>query len=128
MPGGHLSDLLKSLTYASVVSRDSSRLRFLIASLHGLKVLAGDVQNTPENNYFIAGPELKSDQGRPIKIVYAIYGLRTSGLEFWNHFAGILGNVLKFKTSLADLDIWLRPSTIADGTNYHSYWYTLMMY
>ena len=125
--GGHLTDPPKSLTYASVVSRDSVRLGFLIAALNDLKILAGDIQNaylnasTPEKNYFIAGPEWKSDQGRPIKIVRALYGLRTSGLAFRNHLADILGNVLKFKPSLADPDVWLRSSTKADGNKYYSY-------
>ena len=44
--GGHLTESSKSLTYASVVNRDSFRLGFPIAALNGLKVLAGDIQNT----------------------------------------------------------------------------------
>ena len=72
-------------------------------------------------NYFLAGPEWKSDQERPIKIVRALYGLRTSRLAFRNHLADILGNVLKFKPSLVHPDVWLRPSTKANGNKYHSY-------
>lgn len=61
--GSHLTDLPYSLTFASVVSRDSVQLVFLIAALNKLNILAGDIQNvylnmpTPENNYFIAGSE-----------------------------------------------------------------------
>ena len=110
-----------------MVSRDSVRLGFLIAALNDLKVLAGDIQNaylnasTPEKNYFIVGPEWKSDQGRPIKIVRTLYGLRTSRLAFRNHLADILGNVLKFKSSLTDPDVWLRSSTKSDGNKYYLY-------
>ena len=42
--GGHLTDPPSSLTYASVVTRDSVRLGFLIAALNDLDILAGDVQ------------------------------------------------------------------------------------
>lgn len=41
--GGHLIGPPKSLTYASVVSRDSVRLGFLIATLIDLKILAGNI-------------------------------------------------------------------------------------
>lgn len=111
MSGGHLTDPPESLTYASVVSLNSVRLGFHIATLNGLKVLAGDIHNsylnapTPEKNYFIAGPQWKSDQEQHINIVRVLYELRTSGLAFWNYVADILGNVLKFKPSLVDPDV-----------------------
>ena len=43
--GGHLTDPPASLTYASVVSRESVRIAFLIAALNDLDILAGDIQN-----------------------------------------------------------------------------------
>jgi hypothetical protein len=42
--GGHMTDAPKESVYASVVSRDSVRLAFMLASLNDLKVLVGDVQ------------------------------------------------------------------------------------
>ena len=73
------------MTYASVVSRDSVRLGFLIAALNGLDVLAGDIQNAflnadcLEKVYFIAGHEWGSMKGRKIVIRKALYGLKSSG-------------------------------------------------
>ena len=43
--GGHLTDTLSSLTYSSVVSRDSVRIALTVAALNGLNVLACDIQN-----------------------------------------------------------------------------------
>ena len=71
---GFRSNPPASMTYASVVSRDSVRLGFLIAALNGLNVLAGDIQNTflnadcREKVYFIAGKECGPLQGRKIVI------------------------------------------------------------
>ena len=60
--GGHLVGDPGVSTFASVVSRDSVRIGFLIAALNGLDILAGDIQNaylhapSLEKNYFYAGP------------------------------------------------------------------------
>ena len=68
--GGHLTNPPLSMTYASVVSCDSVRLNFLIAALHDLYILAGDIHNAysnaPKNEkvFFYAGDEWKSDQGK----------------------------------------------------------------
>ena len=43
--GGHVTDVPHSLTYSSVVSRDSVRIAFTIAAINGLKVLGCDIQN-----------------------------------------------------------------------------------
>ena len=42
---GHKTDAPSSVTYSTVVSRDSVRIMLLIASLNELDVLSGDVQN-----------------------------------------------------------------------------------
>ena len=43
--GGHVTDPPTTLTYASVVSRESVRIAFLIAALNNLDILANDVGN-----------------------------------------------------------------------------------
>ena len=43
--GGYLTDLPTSMTYDSVVSRESVRIAFLIAALNNLEVVAGDIGN-----------------------------------------------------------------------------------
>ena len=61
--GGHTTDTPSSITYSSVVSRDSVRLALTIAALNGLDVLGCDIQNAyisapcREKIYTIAGRE-----------------------------------------------------------------------
>ena len=43
--GGHMIEAPASLTYSSVVSRDSVRIALMIAYLNGLKVLACNILN-----------------------------------------------------------------------------------
>jgi hypothetical protein len=43
--GGHMTQPATSMTYSSVVSRDSVRLAFLLATLNGLQVLSCDIGN-----------------------------------------------------------------------------------
>ena len=38
-----------------------------------------------------------------------------------NHLADVIGNRLKFKSSLADPDLWFKPMTATDGTCYYAY-------
>ena len=125
--GGHLTDPPTSLTYASVVSRDSVRLGFLIAALNGLDILAGDVQNaylnaeTKEKVYFIAGNEWKANEGRTILIVRALYGLKSSALAWRKHLADTIGNKIGFESSLADPDVWLEAETSQEDKAYYAY-------
>ena len=43
--GGHTTETPASLTYSSVVSRDSVRIAFLLAALMGLDIIVCDIQN-----------------------------------------------------------------------------------
>ena len=43
--GGHTTETPASLTYSSVVARDSVRITFLLAALNDLDVKACDIQN-----------------------------------------------------------------------------------
>ena len=67
--GGHLTDPPTSITYASVVGRETVRIAFLIASLNDLKILAGDIQNaylnahTKKKIFFYVGDEWKGSKG-----------------------------------------------------------------
>ena len=65
---GHVPDPPTSITYASVVSRDSIRIALLIVALNDLYILATDVGNayinadTKEKAYFIAGKKFGERQ------------------------------------------------------------------
>ena len=125
--GGHLTEVPTSMTYSSVVSRDTVRIGFLIAALNGLDILAGDIQNaflsapTKERIFFYAGDEWGSDKDRVVVVVRALYGLKSSALQFRNHLANTLGNRLGFKSSLADPDLWMKAATDANGFKHYSY-------
>jgi hypothetical protein len=64
--GGHKTNPSASLTYSSVVSRDSVCIGFLLAALNDLNILAVDIgnvcinANVREKVFFIAGDEFGS--------------------------------------------------------------------
>jgi hypothetical protein len=76
--GGHMTDTPGSITYSSVVSRDSVRLVFLIAGLNDLDVLAGDVTNSylnalrREKIWFEGGVETGEDRGKVLIVTRAL--------------------------------------------------------
>ena len=115
--GGLLTEVPTSMTYSSVVSRDTVRIGFLIAALNNLDVLAGDIQNaflsasTKERIFFYAGDEWGNDRDRVVVVIRALYGLKSSALQFHNHLANTLGNRLGFRSSLADPDLWMKAET-----------------
>ena len=48
------------------------------------------------------------------------YGGKAAGRDFRNHLRDCMRH-LKFKPCLADPDIWMRPATKADGTEYYEF-------
>ncbi len=99
--GGHVTDPPSSLTYSSVVARDSIRLAFLIAALNDLELLAADVGNaylnayTKEKVHTICGAEFGQNLIDHIAVItHALYGLKSSGAAWRAMFA----------TTLYDLD------------------------
>jgi hypothetical protein len=127
--GGHQTDVPS--TYSSVVSRDSVRIAFTLAALNDLDVLAADVQNahlnapTKERVYTIAGPEFgSSNLGRPVLIVRALYGLKSSGARWRDHMAQTLRDE-GFRSCLADPDAWMQPQS---KPNRDKHWECVLVY
>ena len=125
--GGHMTDPPKESTYSSVVSRDSVRIAFLIAALNDLDVLSADVQNaylnapTKERVYTTAGLEFGPQYvGRPVLIVRALYGLKSSGARWRDHMAATLREG-GFFSCYADPDVWMRKQVRPDGFKYWEY-------
>ena len=125
--GGHLVGDPGVSTFASVVSRDSVRIGFLIAALNGLDILAGDIQNaylhapSLEKNYFYAGPEWGANEGRVILIIRALYGQKSAGAAWRAHLADTICSKMKFTSSLADPDVWYKANTKPNGDKYYTY-------
>ena len=83
--GGHMTDAPPSVTYSSVVTRDSVCLALMLAELNELEVLAGDVGNAylnapcRERIWFRGGEEVGSeDRGSVCVLTRALYGLKSS--------------------------------------------------
>ena len=125
--GGHLTDPPTHMTYATVVSRDSVRICLTVAALNNLNISACDIGNaylnaeTQEKVYFVAGSEWRDKQGRVVVIVRALYGLRSSALQWQRHLADNLQYDLGYVPSLADNNVWMKRCRKANGEMYYSY-------
>ena len=123
---GHKTGAPASVTYSTVVSRDSVRILLTIAALNDLKVLGADVQNAfltapnKEKCWMIAGSEFGPDEGKTFLVVKALYGLKSASFSFRSYMAEKLSE-LGFQSSLADPDVWLRAATKGDGERYYEY-------
>ena len=124
--GGHTTETPTSLTYSSVVSRDSVRIILLAAALNRLQVMACDIQNAyltancREKIWTYAGPEFGSERGQPMIIRKALYGLKSSGMAIRAHLAETLHDI-SFKPMKADPNVWICPAVKPDGTEYYEY-------
>jgi hypothetical protein len=86
--GGHRTKAPATITYASVVSRETVCLALTIASLNDLEVKVGDILNAyitalvKEKVWTVLGPEFGHDTGKSAIIVRALYGLKSAGAAF----------------------------------------------
>ena len=124
--GGHTTDTPSSITYSSVVSRDSVRIAFTLAALNGLEIRAADIGNAylnapcREKIWTVAGTEFGSDKGKVLIVCRALYGLKSSGAAWRLMFAETL-RTLGYISSKADPDVWMKPETKPDGMEYYAY-------
>ena len=59
-------------------------------------------------------------EGKVFIEVRDLYGLKISGAAFREFLADQLDNMV-FKSSIADLDVWMREATKNDGEEYYDY-------
>jgi hypothetical protein len=118
--GGHKTETPPTLTYSSVVSRDSVRIALVAAALNDLDILVCDIEGAyltakcREKIWITAGVEFGSEAGTPMIVKMALYGLKSSGAAFRAKLAGVLHD-LQYRPTLADPDVWLKPGTKANG-------------
>lgn len=123
---GHKTKPPTSVTYSSVVSRESVRVCLLIAALNELQVLSGDIENAyltapcRERCWTRGGAEFGTGAGNIFIIARALYGLKSSGAAFRSFLAETL-DAIEFKSSIADPDVWMRPATKPDNEQYYEY-------
>jgi hypothetical protein len=86
--GGHLTQAPATITYASVVSRETMHLALTFASLNDIEVKVGNVLNAyitapvMEKVWTIFGPKFGHDSGKSAVIVCALYGLKNAVAAF----------------------------------------------
>ncbi len=123
---GDLATAPPSVTYSSVVSRDSVRLAFLIAGLNDLDLLACDVSNAylnapcREKIWFVGGKDTGEDFGKVLVVDRALYGLKSSGASWRNMLSKTIVEDLGFESTRADPDVYRRPAE-KDGFTFYEY-------
>jgi hypothetical protein len=125
--GGHWTDPDPTLSYSTVVTRDSVRIAFLLAALNEVEIKTIDIENAylnakaREKVYTTAGPEFRPDkQGRPVIIERALYGLKMSGATWHAQLTETLRS-MQFVPSMADPDVWMRAACKENGYSYYEY-------
>ena len=122
--GGHTTDTPSSITYSSVVSRDSVRIVFLVAALNDLDIMSVDIGNAylnapnKEKIWMIAGHEFGTDKGAVFIITQTLYGLKSAGAEWRTFFAQALTR-LEFKPTWGNRDVYIKPQIKPNGDRYY---------
>ena len=126
--GGHMTEAPSSITYSSVVSRESVKIAFLVAALNDLDIMSCDIGNAylnapcREKIWFVAGKECGPDlEGKPCKLVRALYGLKSSGAAWRAMFSHFIINTLGFLPTRIDPDVYYRKNYRPNGEAYYEY-------
>jgi Reverse transcriptase (RNA-dependent DNA polymerase) len=113
--GGHLIDPNTKSVYSGVVSFRGIRLIIFLEELNQLELWGADVGNayleakTKEMVYIVAGPEFGELEGHTLIIFKAPYGLRSSGLCWYQQLADVM-RALGFSPTKAEAEIWMREN------------------
>jgi len=128
--GGHMTEVHPSITYASVVSRETVRIALTLAALNQMDVKTADIQNAfikapcTEKVYTTLGPEFGEEAGKTALIVRAVYGLKSSAAAFRNHLAECMRH-MGYVSCLADPDLWMKPA-VRESDGFEHYEYVLL--
>ena len=125
---GSRTEMPAETCYSTVPARDSVRIVFLLAALNGLDIKAADIQNAYltaqplEKRYVVADGAVfgKRLDGKKMKVVRALYGMKTSGRAFRNMLSEFI-QTLGFTPTRADPDVYRRPAMKPNGDRYYEY-------
>jgi len=115
---GHKTRPPTSITYSSVVSRDSVRIALTIASLNSLHVSACDIGNAYLNAACREKLWTGSEKGSVMIIARALYGLQSSGAAWRSTLAQTM-EMLGYRPTQADPDVWIKRVSKQDGSQYY---------
>ena len=110
---GHLTDIPIDSVYSGVISLCGLQIVIFLSELNDLEMWSTDIGNayleayTSKKLYIVTGPEFGELEGHILIISKALYGLRTSGLRWYQWFSDCLCD-MGFTPSKAELDIWMR--------------------
>ncbi len=125
--GGHMTKAPATITFASVVSRETICSVLSTAALNDLNVKVGDVLNAyitapiTKKVWTVLGPEFGIDACKSAIIVHALYGLKSAGAAFHAHLASFMRQ-MGYTSCKADPDLWYKAETRpADNFRYYAY-------
>jgi hypothetical protein len=130
--GGNMLDPPKDITYAGVATMRSIRLVTFLAEHNNMNLIGLDVGNayltsrSKEQCFVIGGPEFShgsnTHEGCILRVVQALYGLRSSGASFHDSFADSLRGMNFFGDNKGVVDSSTIPhSKLAKRWNALSY-------
>ena len=71
--------------------------------------------------YIVCGPEFGLENvGKKALIRHALYVVKTSGRDFWNHLQSCMHH-LGFESCKVDPEVWMQAAKKEDGTKYSEY-------
>ena len=113
--GGHLTETPINGVYSSVATLREVRTVIFLSELNDLQTWSTDIgnayleSNTQDMIYIVAGKEFASVglEGHVLIIVKALYGLKSSGLRWWEVLSDVFRQ-LGFRPSKTEKDIWMR--------------------
>ncbi|CAJ1927017.1 unnamed protein product [Cylindrotheca closterium] len=112
---------------ASVVTRESICIGFLLALLNGLDILSADIAgaylNAPcaEKIYTVLGPKFGDLEGRTAVVEKALYGFKSSGFSWRSTLSKTLRQEMEFKQCRGDMDACRKPALKSNGKKYYEY-------
>ena len=83
-----MTDAPPTITFASVVARETMRIALTLAGLNDLEVKVSDIENAyitapcTEKIWTVLGPEFGSDAGKQAIVICELYGLKSAGASF----------------------------------------------
>ena len=128
---GHKTAPPTSLTYASVVSRESVHLALLYAGLNDLSVYSADIEGAhlqapcQEKLYLLATSEFKDEEGYVFIVRRALYGLKSAGASWRAYLQQTIIYDLKWEQTFADSCVCRRKKKHSSG---EFYWECLLVY
>ena len=111
--GGQMTNIPHTITFSSVVTRETLCIALTMAALHDLEVKAADVLNAyvmaanNDKTLTVLCPEFGDNAGKSATIVRALYGLKCTGASFRAHLAECMGK-LGYQSCDADPNLWMK--------------------